>query len=145
MLRTLRTRAPNALRHYVGTTNAVPDLKGIEHRWAKMKEGDQLDVLDYLNARQTHDWQHMSDAEKRALYHIYFGPWGPRDANQKKSTATVVIGGLGGGLLLISLGVAVYNYALDLERQEKLDKMGELLVQLQQKPVSESKGWWLWR
>jgi hypothetical protein len=116
-----------------------------------MKEGDQLDVLDYLNDKQAHSWNELTIPEKRALYYIYFGNWGPRSKEQTKSIATMVIGGLGGGLTLIALGVALYNYALDWEKEEKFDKMKEQLVNLQKREeatVEEKKAggkWWFWK
>lgn len=131
------------------STNAVPDLRGLESRWAKMKEGDQLDVLDYLNDKQAESWRSLTLPEKKALYHIYFGEWGPRSKKPQTSMAARVIGGLGGGLLMIGLGVGLMNYASDLEKEQKLNNLSEKLQSKQQRELelksrSEKKSWWRW-
>ena len=131
------------------TSNASPDLKGIEHRWAKMKEGDQLDVLDYLNERLAQPWQDLTRDEQRALYYIYIGEWGPRSPKPQRTFAALVLGGLFAGLTSVALGVGLTNYAVDIEKDEKLKELETKLVQLQEKELAleqrQNRGWWFWK
>lgn len=127
MLRRSVVRAVN-LRSIraLGTQEAVvPDVNGIEKRWGKMKELDQADVIDYLAYRSQGDWNTLTTQEQRALYYISFGNWGPRSEKAQVSISGTVLRGLFGGVLTIAVGVAFMNYAFDLEREEKVEKLLE--------------------
>lgn len=101
----------------------APDLKGLEKRWPKMKELDQADVIDYLNWKAQEDWKLLTSTEKRCLYYIYFGNWGPRALEPQTSISGTVLKGLFGGVLAIALGVTAMNYGYDLEREAKVERL----------------------
>lgn len=103
----------------------IPDLSGVEKRWGKMKELDQADVIDYLAYRSQGDWKTLTTQEQRALYYISFGNWGPRADKPQVGISGTVLRGLFGGVLTIAVGVAFMNYAFDLEREEKVEKLLE--------------------
>jgi len=113
------------VRAYSSQELPVPDLNGLEKRWPKMKELDQADVIDYLNWRAEDDWKYLTTQEKKSLYYIYFGNWGPRSPTPPQSVSGTVLKGLFGGVLTIALGVGVMNYAYDLEREEKVKNLLE--------------------
>ncbi|KAH3678552.1 hypothetical protein WICMUC_001361 [Wickerhamomyces mucosus] len=133
--------------------NIAPDLSGLEHRWSKMKEFDQADILDYLNDKSTNHWNNLTQVEKRALYYIYYGPWGPRSKIPIESVAAIVLKKLTLILIFISLGIIFYNYAIDIEDEENFQKLinrvDELKqkekkdYELQQSKESSKKSWWL--
>lgn len=100
-----------------------PDLSNLDQRWPKMKELDQADILDYLEAKSAGDWKQLSEQEKRALYYISYGAWGPRSGKHELSTSAVVLKNISRGVALIALGVALTAFADDFETQERLDAL----------------------
>ncbi|CCH42010.1 hypothetical protein BN7_1549 [Wickerhamomyces ciferrii] len=126
--RTVLLRNRNATNLHVIRSlshQVIPDLKGLDKRWSKMKELDQADVIDYLNSKTSGDWHQLTTQEKQSLYYIYYGNWGPRSDKPQKGVSAIVLQGLFGGVLTIAIGVGLMNYAFDYEQGEKVDNLLE--------------------
>lgn len=55
-----------------------PALTGIDRRWEAMSEEERNDIIEQLGERQKGPWSELTDYEKRAVWYISYGPWGPR-------------------------------------------------------------------
>jgi hypothetical protein len=62
----------------------VPELRNIDKRWKTMDALDQEDIQLYLEDRMRSDWRDLSDDEKKAIWFINYGAWGPRASNPDK-------------------------------------------------------------
>jgi cytochrome c oxidase subunit 4 len=114
------------------TASLGPSLHNIPQRWQKLKELEQADIVDFLALRSEKPWTQLGTDEKRALYYISFGEWGPRATTPQKSVSSTMLSGLFSGMLLIAAGVSLYNYALDQEYEEKYNNTLERVKELQQ-------------
>lgn len=67
---TVTKAAPRALSNaYVGK---------LETRWDTLPKEDQTSLIEQLKTRMELPWQELTPAEKKAVYYISFGEWGPR-------------------------------------------------------------------
>lgn len=95
----------------------VPDLRSIEKRWKTMDALDQEDVQLYLEDRMRNDWRDLSADEKRAIWFVNYGAWGPRAANPDKPERIysyyiwLIVGTMG--------LVSAYKFGLDSNGQGK--------------------------
>ncbi|KAL7409521.1 hypothetical protein BDY24DRAFT_215409 [Mrakia frigida] len=56
----------------------VPPLWNIEYTW-EMMDGDRRErLMGHLKGREKGDWKDLSLVEKKAIWHIGYGPWGAR-------------------------------------------------------------------
>lgn len=62
----------------------VPDLRNLEKRWNSLDALDQEDIQLYLEDRMRVDWKDLSLDEKRAIWFVNYGPWGPRAVSPDK-------------------------------------------------------------
>lgn len=56
----------------------APLLDHLEKRWAKMDQLEQDEIIMYLQYKERGDWMELTPVEKRAIWYINYGPWGPR-------------------------------------------------------------------
>lgn len=95
------------------------DVSNLENRWTLLNFETQQDIISYLNVKQEFGWNYLTIEEKRAIYFIAYGNWGPRD--QKIMSSAEFIFKLMTNMLLFSvLGFSIMNYAIDQETIEKL-------------------------
>lgn len=100
------------------------DVSNIEARWVSMNFEGQQDIISYLNVKQEFGWEYLSKDEKRAIYYIAYGNWGPRDA-KIMSTAEFVFKLMTNMLLFSVLGFSLMNYAIDQEKIATLEQEKE--------------------
>lgn len=91
------------------------DVSNIESRWAGLGFDAQQDIISYLNVKQEFGWEYLSKDEKRAIYYIAYGKWGPRDP-AVMSSAEFVFKLMTNMLLFSVLGFSLLNYAIDQEK-----------------------------
>ncbi|KAH3687230.1 hypothetical protein WICPIJ_001787 [Wickerhamomyces pijperi] len=116
-----------------------PDLTGIENRWSKMSEFDQTDLIDHLQERQSQPWGQLSTPEKRALYYIYYGPWGPRSEIPVESLASKVLKRLAVFVAVVGLAVAGFNWAVDVEEEQRVNQVIEKVKALKLEELKTAK------
>lgn len=97
------------------------DVSNLENRWNTMSFESQQDVISYLNVKQEFGWEYLSPEEKRAIYYIAYGNWGPRD-QQVMTGAEFAFKLLTSMLLFSVLGFTVLNYSIDQEKLAELEK-----------------------
>lgn len=85
----------------------APLLDNIEKRWNKMDQMDQEDVIMYLQYKEKGDWKELSDVEKKAIWYINYGPWGPRSS--PKDDPGVVYQLYGAVVFWALFGVGLYK------------------------------------
>lgn len=135
-----------------------PDLNGLESRWPNMSEFDQTDLIEHLQERQALPWTQLTLPEKKALYYIYYGAWGPRSKVPVESMAATVLKRLSVFLAIVGLAVAGYNWAVDVEEEQRVNdviekvkvlKLEELKAKEEGQRANEnaenankSKRWW---
>lgn len=90
-----------------------PNLKGLEKRFPAMDTAARNATIDYLNHQQAAGWQYLSPTDKRALYYLLYGPWGPRDPAPQRSIGDLLLQGVGLLVVLSLMAVAGYNYQKD--------------------------------
>lgn len=97
------------------------DVSNLENRWNTMSFESQQDVISYLNVKQEFGWEYLLPEEKRAIYYIAYGNWGPRD-QQVMTGAEFAFKLLTSMLLFSVLGFTVLNYSIDQEKLAELEK-----------------------
>ncbi|ODQ78196.1 hypothetical protein BABINDRAFT_9424 [Babjeviella inositovora NRRL Y-12698] len=81
-LRTL-PHAPKFAAVRLNSTVAVKPLSkaligGIEQRFETLAKADQNEIVESLAKRQQGSWSELTKDEKRAIWFIHYGPYGPR-------------------------------------------------------------------
>lgn len=102
------------------------DVSNLDNRWQSLNFEAQQDIISYLNVKQEFGWEYLTKDEKKAIYHIAYGNWGPRD-QKVMSTAEFVFKLMTNMLLFSVLGFSLMNYAIDQEKiadMTKNDKEG---------------------
>lgn len=110
----LETDEPEGEEYYIDCTE-------IDQRWGNLPYEAQQDMISYLNVKQEFGWMYLSHDEKRAIYYIAYGKWGPRD-QATMNMAESVFKLMTSGLLFAAIGFTLINYAKDKEVVEMLDK-----------------------
>ncbi|RKP03698.1 hypothetical protein CXG81DRAFT_1046, partial [Caulochytrium protostelioides] len=85
---------------------SVNALQGLEKRWSRLPECEKGAIHDALHAKEKGDWKALSMDEKRALYFIAYGAYGPRqtlDPSVNKKVACWV-----GTVLTLTFGIWMY-------------------------------------
>lgn len=110
-------------------TDYKVDVKDLSNRWDKMTPDDKQDILNYLDVKQSFAWSHLSEDEKKAIYYISFGKWGPRN-HPPMTVPEMVFKALTSLFLFTAFGFAMINYRKDKKKVEELEgeskKVGEL-------------------
>lgn len=96
------------------------DVSNIEKRWKSLNFDTQQDIISYLNVKQEFGWEYLTKDEKRAIYYIAYGTWGPRDP-AVMSTAEFVFKLMTNMLLFSVLGFSLMNYAIDKEKIAEME------------------------
>jgi cytochrome c oxidase subunit 4 len=102
------------------------DVSNLETRWPSLTFEVQQDIISYLNVKQEFGWEYLTNDEKKAIYYIAYGNWGPRD-QKIMSTAEFVFKLMTNMLLFSVLGFSLMNYAIDQEKIAELEKQEENL------------------
>lgn len=97
------------------------DVSNLDNRWQSLNFEAQQDIISYLNVKQEFGWEYLTKDEKKAIYYIAYGNWGPRD-QKIMSTAEFVFKLMTNMLLFSVLGFSMMNYAID---QEKIAEMSQ--------------------
>lgn len=103
------------LRYRTQKNPVVPNVLGLPNRWGTMDHGQQDDIIAYLEDIQRGDWRDITPEEKRAIWYIYFGPWGPRS---EKQTDPGKIYGYFAGFISISL-LAALGFKINRDRHDQ--------------------------
>lgn len=53
-------------------------IGGIEQRFPAMAKADQSSIVESLAQRQLGSWTELTKDEKRAIWFVHYGPYGPR-------------------------------------------------------------------
>ncbi|TID13607.1 hypothetical protein CANINC_004869 [Pichia inconspicua] len=96
------------------------DVSNIEKRWKLLDFDTQQDIISYLKVKQEFGWEYLTKDEKRAIYYIAYGKWGPRDP-AVMSNAEFVFKLMTNMLLFSVLGFSLMNYAIDQEKIAELE------------------------
>ena len=67
-------------------------------RWETMPKDEQGVLIEDLKTRMTLPWQELTPAEKKAVYYISYGEWGPRKPLYGPGEANKVFWGTVAGL-----------------------------------------------
>lgn len=70
----------------------------LNQRWEQLTPVDQQEIVSKLAERQKLDWKELTPAEKKALWYISYGEWGPRKPVHGKGDAGKIFGGVCLGL-----------------------------------------------
>lgn len=97
------------------------DVSNLETRWNSLTYESQQDIISYLNVKQEFGWNYLNNEEKRAIYFIAYGNWGPRDSSIM-SGAEFAFKLMTSMLLFSVLGFSMLNYAIDIEKKEQIEK-----------------------
>lgn len=100
------------------------DVKNIEKRWVKMDPSDQEDVINYLQVKEGFAWPHLTLDDKRAIYYIAYGSWGPRDQDEMTGPE-MAFRGLSVGILFACAAFGVLNYQKDQAQVQELEKAAD--------------------
>lgn len=89
-------------RRYQASNPEVPVLMALEKRWHKMDAVDQDNIVQYLADKSRGDWHDLTAEEKKAIWFVNYGPYGPRStepddpgriySNFAKAIAGIIIG-----------------------------------------------------
>ena len=97
------------------------DVSNLETRWNSLTYESQQDIISYLNVKQEFGWNYLNKEEKKAIYFIAYGNWGPRDSSIM-SGAEFAFKLMTSMLLFSVLGFSMLNYAIDIEKKEQIEK-----------------------
>jgi len=97
------------------------DVKDLSNRWERMTLDDKQDILNYLDVKQSFAWPHLSKDEKKAIYYISFGKWGPRN-HPPMTVPEMIFRGLTSIFLFGAFGFAMVNYRNDRKMIQELEK-----------------------
>ena len=97
------------------------DVSNLETRWNSLTYESQQDIISYLNVKQEFGWNYLNKEEKKAIYFIAYGNWGPRDSSIM-SGAEFAFKLMTSMLLFSVLGFSMLNYAIDVEKKEQIEK-----------------------
>lgn len=114
------------------STVTGPSLHNIPQRWTKLKELDQADIVDHLALKSQESWNNLTNDEKKAMYFISFGEWGPRSKTPQVSISGTLLKGLFSGILFIAFGVSLYNYAIDEEYKAKHTQVVQKITEIKE-------------
>ncbi|KAI1006063.1 hypothetical protein K3495_g2156 [Podosphaera aphanis] len=78
MMRGPAVRPPMAGQMRQAHAISTPTLVDIEKRWEKMPPQEQAELWMALRDRMKSNWAELTHQEKKAAYHLAFGPHGPR-------------------------------------------------------------------
>lgn len=88
----------------------IPDVTELPRRWNTMDAGKQDDIIAYLEDKMRGDWKEISLPEKRAIWYIYYGPWGARGSeNTDPGSIYGTFAGFVGVLLAGVFGVQAFR------------------------------------
>lgn len=98
------------------------DCTDIEKKWSTLSYESQQDMISYLNVKQEFGWMYLTHDEKRAIYYIAYGKWGPRDTSIM-NMAESVFKLMTSGLLFAAFGFTLINYFKDKNEVARLEQM----------------------
>lgn len=101
-------------------TDYKVDVEDLSNRWEKMTPDDKQDILNYLDVKQSFAWSHLSEDEKKAIYYISFGKWGPRN-HPPMTVPEMVFKALVSLFLFTAFGFAMINYRKDKKKVKELE------------------------
>ena len=111
-----------------------PSLKNIPRRWNNLSTSIKEEIQEYLDWQMTGDWRDMTIEEKKCVYYISYGSWGPRstgipskdkaysnsnNSNEQMNIPYLVIRGLFNLVLFSALGVCIINLQKDKQFSKK--------------------------
>lgn len=101
------------------------DCIDIASKWPQMSHEQRQDMIAYLKIKQEFGWMYLSHDEKRAIWYIAYGEWGPR-SEQVMNMAQGVFKLMASGLLFAALGLTIINYSKDKQvEKEILEQVGQ--------------------
>lgn len=81
-------------------------LQDLPKRWEGIPEKEQDSIVNQLTERQKQPWASLSEQEKKAMWYVSYGNWGPRRPVLQKGDSTYILSGTIIGLLA-SVGIFV--------------------------------------
>lgn len=111
----LRSRCKLSRRVLSQVSYRPPDLSNVDQQWDKMQLPLKEEVIEYLNWKMEDDWKKMPVIEKKAIYHISYGDFGPRASSGAGTVSPVYLlwKSLFSGILFLALGVSILNVKRD--------------------------------
>ncbi|KAG7886236.1 hypothetical protein KL936_004914 [Ogataea polymorpha] len=93
------------------------DVSNLPARWNNLPGDTQQDIINYLRVKQEFGWTYLTPDEKRAIYYISYGEWGPRDA-KSMGVPDLVFKIMSSSILFGVVGFTLINYARDQTDEE---------------------------
>ncbi|GME73789.1 unnamed protein product [[Candida] boidinii] len=116
----------------------VVDYSQLEKRWLKMKPEDQLMLIDDINTLQTFSWKFLTKDQKKAIYYISYGQWGPR-TQENLNIPELIFKIFSSSILFGVVGFAIVNYAIDKEKVQEIEETEAKQALLQQNEPATKK------
>lgn len=85
----------------------IPDVSELPKRWNKLDALKQDDIIAYLEDRMRGDWKELTQPERKAIWYVYYGPWGARGKEQADPGS--IYGSFAGFVGVMLLGVVGYQ------------------------------------
>lgn len=113
MLRAIRPARQNLVkatqvRH--ASVISTPTIINLESRWEKMTSEEQEDIISQLVERQKGSWKELTLQEKRAVWYISYGSWGPRKPIHPEGEAGKIFLGIAGVVATAGLVFSLARY-----------------------------------
>ncbi|ODV83693.1 hypothetical protein CANARDRAFT_29688 [[Candida] arabinofermentans NRRL YB-2248] len=96
------------------------DVTNLPSRWLRLSGEDQLDIINYLNVKQQFGWNFLTPDEKKAIYYISYGDWGPRN-QQSLNLPEMIFRIMSISILFGVVGFSLINYATDKGKVNELE------------------------
>lgn len=107
------------------TTLSKATIVDLPLRWESMPSTERENIVSKLQERQKLPWTELSDIEKKAVWYISYGEWGPRRPVHAKGDASFIAKGVVVGLLG-SLGLFGFVRAFAQEPPKTMTKEWQL-------------------
>ncbi|EHN00479.1 Cox5ap [Saccharomyces cerevisiae x Saccharomyces kudriavzevii VIN7] len=97
----------------------------LQSRWENMPSTEQQDIVSKLTERQKLPWAQLTEPEKKAVWYISYGEWGPRRPVLNKGDSGFIAKGVVAGLLL-SVGLFAMVRTVGGEDSKTMNKEWQL-------------------
>ncbi|KAH3671525.1 hypothetical protein OGAPHI_000228 [Ogataea philodendri] len=94
------------------------DVSNLPARWNKLAGDAQQDIINYLKVKQEFAWTYLTQDEKKAIYYISYGEWGPRD-EKSMGIPDLVFKIMSSSILLGVAGFTLLTYARDQSKHDE--------------------------
>lgn len=108
------------------------DTSDITNKWQTLSLESQEDMINYLNVKQEFGWNYLTLDEKRAIWYIAYGNWGPRDP-KPLNFPEFIFKIMSSAILFTVVGFSLINYSIDKEKiaeLEEIDEINELVKEI---------------